>query len=100
MNILIKLTCLVGLVIAPILGGHAGATAITSEEAASIEVVTPAQTSINKETSIEKTKAVDGTVTAVVKTSSASNDEKPVTTEVTFKGTEAEVQAKLDSIRK
>jgi K(+)-stimulated pyrophosphate-energized sodium pump len=32
MNILIKLTCLVGLVIAPILGGHAGESHATSEE--------------------------------------------------------------------
>lgn len=33
MNILIKLTCLIGLVIAPILGGHTGDTSHSSEEA-------------------------------------------------------------------
>ncbi|RZJ66450.1 MAG: sodium-translocating pyrophosphatase [Flavobacterium sp.] len=96
MNILIKLTCLVGLVIAPILGGHSVSETVV--EAKAIEVVNTVSTS--KEVTIEKTEAVDGTVTAVVKTSNISGDNTPETSEITFKGTEAEVQAKLDSIRK
>ena len=36
MNILIKLTCLIGLVIAPILGGHGVETAVVIKEVLSI----------------------------------------------------------------
>ncbi len=42
MNILIKLTCLVGLVIAPILGGHGSEEAHAEEPAAKTEMVAPA----------------------------------------------------------
>ncbi|MCB9335590.1 MAG: sodium-translocating pyrophosphatase [Flavobacteriales bacterium] len=41
MNILIKLTCLVGLVIAPILGGHTSESNHESQEEAKIEEVAP-----------------------------------------------------------
>jgi len=100
MNILIKLTCLVGLVIAPILGGHdASADTVKSEI---IEVVgTPATpvTAISREVSIEKTKSEDGTVKAVVSIKTNENGAEK-SDEQTFTGTEAEVQSKLDSITK
>jgi len=38
MNILIKLTCLIGLVIAPILGNHATETAVATQDAQAIKV--------------------------------------------------------------
>ncbi len=41
MNILIKLTCLIGLVIAPILGEHPTETAVTEQESSTIETIAP-----------------------------------------------------------
>jgi len=41
MNILIKLTCLIGLVIAPILGGHTASTELQEKEAVRIEAIAP-----------------------------------------------------------
>ena len=49
MNILIKLTCLVGLVIAPILGGHTGETAVAGDKNDVIEKVEVAKTVITTE---------------------------------------------------
>jgi K(+)-stimulated pyrophosphate-energized sodium pump len=100
MNILIKLTCLIGLVIAPILGGHDAKVVV--EEVTATEViqaiqteadVAPVQTS--KEVRIESMKDADGKVKTTVTTT--TNDK--VATEV-FEGTEAEVNAKLDAYRK
>jgi K(+)-stimulated pyrophosphate-energized sodium pump len=118
MNILIKLTCLIGLVIAPILGGDAHSvtdkTAMsccsTMEECASMskeECIEKGCTSktckymnevavteeVSKEVMIEKTNE-NGVVKAIVTTTlnGASNT-------LTFEGTDAEVQAKLDSIK-
>ncbi|WGD33622.1 sodium-translocating pyrophosphatase [Olleya sp. YS] len=78
MNILIKLTCLIGLVIAPILGGHAETGVANTEEV-----------SIEKEI-IVKNDVSEATVTYTM----VVNGEE-VTKEETFKGTEAEVEAKL-----
>ena len=72
MNILIKLTCLIGLVIAPILGGH------SSEESHEINVNTIEAQSISNEV-IEKEITVkmdandDGITKAVVKTTMTEN---------------------------
>src|SRR5690606_19748712 len=52
MNILIKLTCLVGLVIAPILGGHTGETAVAEEKVNVIEKVEVAKTVIKTENAV------------------------------------------------
>ena len=83
MNILIKLTCLIGLVIAPILGE--GSHTITEE---------PVATEISsKEVSIEKSN-IDGKVTATVKTIINGNEEVQK-----FEGTDAEVQAKIDALK-
>ena len=38
MNILIKLTCLIGLVIAPILGGHTGEMSMVTENGTTMEI--------------------------------------------------------------
>lgn len=100
MNILIKLTCLIGLVIAPILGGHEAKVVV--EEVTATEVVQAVQTEANvapvqtsKEVRIESMKDADGKVKTTVTTT--TNDK--VDTQV-FEGTEAEVNAKLDAFRK
>lgn len=60
MNILIKLTCLVGLVIAPILGGHAEDETETAERAVKeIQVDTKIQQSEAEETTISYAAAIE-----------------------------------------
>ncbi|MFC6098226.1 sodium-translocating pyrophosphatase [Flavobacterium qiangtangense] len=100
MNILIKLTCLIGLVIAPILGGHDNNVKV--EEVTETEFVQAIQAEANqpavqtsKEVRIESMKDADGKVKTTVTTT--TNDK--VDTQV-FEGTEAEVNAKLDAYRK
>ncbi len=85
MNILIKLTCLIGLVIAPILGGHA-VHEIASQEVTKeirVEVITASDDQEN----------VEATVVAVT-----TNNGEVVTTTQTIEGSEKEVQEKIDAI--
>jgi K(+)-stimulated pyrophosphate-energized sodium pump len=116
MNILIKLTCLIGLVMAPILGS--GIHTIT--EKASCCVTTgmctsmskedcvakgctnstceymkevPAMEQISKQVTIEKTN-INGAVLAKITT----NSNGKVSTQV-FKGTDAAVQARIDALK-
>lgn len=100
MNILIKLTCLIGLVIAPILGGHT-VDAVHQDVVATeiVETVTPATNSISKEVSVEKTN-VDGKVKATITTTTTTNGAEPVSSTQTFEGTDAEVTAKLEELKK
>jgi K(+)-stimulated pyrophosphate-energized sodium pump len=117
MNILIKLTCLIGLVIAPILGsgshtvaeGKAATccvaegkcTSMSKEECeakgctnATCEHMHPmVKEEVSKRVMIEKSNT-DGKVTATVKTTINGKEEVQ-----NFEGTEAEVQAKIDSIK-
>ena len=88
MNILIKLTCLIGLVIAPILGGHANeeATAMLSGQA-----------DISKEIKVEKIKNDDGSVKATVTTISTENGKTETKYEV-FEGSDEEVTEKLEGL--
>ncbi len=95
MNILIKLTCLIGLVIAPILGGH-------DIIAKTVEVVEVNQTemvdvrnNVSKEVRIETIKDADGAVKSIVTTTTDGKVDTKV-----FEGTEAEVNQKLDEFRK
>lgn len=109
MNILIKLTCLVGLVIAPILGGHTSSE--TNEETENIKVwidkngekheiklSTDAEfTTENKLENIVKVnieKNDDGTAKATITTTTIKNGEE-VTEEKTFEGTLEEVKQKI-----
>ena len=85
MNILIKLTCLIGLVIAPILGGHSAEEA-SIENTNTIEVTTTAKTEQVVETSIENTNTVETTATdqkeQVVEVENLpSNNKEEVTTQ-------------------
>jgi K(+)-stimulated pyrophosphate-energized sodium pump len=118
MNILIKLTCLIGLVIAPILGGEAHnvtdkvaisccadmgeCSSMSKEECiekgcTSKTCIFMNQTEMTKEVSkkvmIEKS-SVDGKVSATVTT-----DVNGVSDTQTFEGTEEEVQAKIDALK-
>ncbi|MFV8322272.1 sodium-translocating pyrophosphatase [Flavobacterium sp. LS2R12] len=117
MNILIKLTCLIGLVIAPILGNgshtisNKAACCATTEMCTSMSkeeciaqgcdsktckfmnaAVMPNHM-MSKEVSIEKIN-VDGKVKATIKTS--VNGKVDIQT---FEGTDEEVQAKIDSLK-
>ena len=78
MNILIKLTCLIGLVIAPILGGHAETGVANTEEV-----------------TIEKQIGADANVAeAIITYTVFANGEEVVKTE-TFKGNKTEVDTKI-----
>ena len=94
MNILIKLTCLIGLVIAPILGegSHTTSGKVIKTERRDTDGKT-----VSKKIDIVKSN-IDGKVTAIVRTT--------VTTTINgvedvqkLEGTDAEVQAKIDALR-
>jgi len=94
MNILIKLTCLIGLVIAPILGGHTDADIPNQEE--TVEVISSEGSVISKEISLEKNDLDDLVTVRVVVTSSLNGNETSDTYE--FEGTSLEVQKKIDAL--
>ena len=79
LNILIKLTCLIGLVVAPILGGH------SDEGATNID--------INKEVKIEANGNNDEMAIATI-TTTKTVDGKTVTDTKTIKGTLEEIEKK------
>jgi len=92
MNILIKLTCLIGLVIAPILGGHA--VADTSADATQENTI---QVNTEKQVSVEMSSDDNGLFTATV---TITTQEDGYTTKMSkiFKGTEAEVTAQVEAL--
>lgn len=91
MNILIKLTCLIGLVIAPILGEIYGA---------GHEINTQVNTEIRKEIKVKVETSVDNNdqVKAVVETT-ITKDGKTSTEKTTLEGTEEEVQAEVNKLK-
>ena len=120
MNILIKLTCLIGLVIAPILGGH-DATTIADKPACCSDTEMCASMSkeeciekgctnknckfmneekeeVYKNISVEKSKDASGKVGAVVTITSKVNGEEKTETQ-TFEGTDEEVTAKIEEFK-
>lgn len=101
MNILIKLTCLVGLVIAPILGEVYG-TGTHGQQEVSIEVKTATMTSqameAKKEIQVKVEATEDGQMEAFVTTVFTENGE--TTTKMdTLRGSEAEVKAQIDALK-
>ncbi|QXP56017.1 sodium-translocating pyrophosphatase [Cellulophaga sp. HaHa_2_95] len=82
MNILIKLTCLIGLVIAPILGGHAEEGVTKVEEVINIEVNTD-------NTDLAEAKIAYATIVNGV----------PKTDEKIFSGTPEEVKAQVEAFK-
>lgn len=101
MNILIKLTCLIGLVIAPILGSHTEGAEITNIQAATV-IEQPVLTGQQSETeiSIDRQKNADGKVTATVTISTKTSSEEVKTDQKTFEGTEEEVNAQIEALKK
>ena len=88
MNILIKLTCLIGLVIAPILGGHA------SED---VTAINETKSEIKKEVKVELTSGENDIAKAVVTTTITENGETETDYQV-IEGSMDEVKAKVESI--
>ena len=96
MNILIKLTCLVGLVIAPILGGHTSDEAYAENQ---IEVVESPTVTKEKQIEVKMTKIGEDQVTAKVTTLAIKNGKK-VSEVIELEGTEEEVKAQIEDIKK
>ena len=82
MNILIKLTCLIGLVVAPILGGHTEEVTVMNTQEVELNV------------SIDKAELEN--VVAKIKYVSVEDGEESVV-EKTFSGTESEVKQQLEA---
>jgi K(+)-stimulated pyrophosphate-energized sodium pump len=97
MNILIKLTCLIGLVIAPILGDHDVDSAVENNE--TIEVVEAVFTSENKQITIDKTITENGNVIANVEIVTKLGDKLNSESKI-FEGTDEEVTAKIEEFKK
>ena len=85
MNILIKLTCLIGLVIAPILGGHSATNSHASEE-------------IKKEVRIE-IKGNDSELAIATVSTTSVIDGIETTKDEIFEGTLEEIEKKVDALK-
>jgi len=97
MNILIKLTCLIGLVLAPILGGHAiDNVPVVPEGAAIIEMSEIVEQATSKEVQVIMSLEGEETV-AKVKITTTENGETNVE-EKTFRGTKEEVEAQIQQL--
>ncbi|MCC4211942.1 sodium-translocating pyrophosphatase [Leeuwenhoekiella parthenopeia] len=86
MNILIKLTCLVGLVIAPILGGHSEEITASNENDVQVEMSVVVTGDDDAVATITETRILEGGITSSIKKE--------------IEGTEAEVMAELARIQK
>ena len=95
MNILIKLTCLIGLVIAPILGGHTE-DGVAMTEVQEIEVVANADTNLEKQVKVEMNVEENGKAKAIVHTTVTEGGETRVEKKV-YEGTEKEVKEAVES---
>ena len=97
MNILIKLTCLIGLVIAPILGGHTeDGVAMTETQEIEVVVNTTADDKVEKKVQVEMTVEENGQANATVSTT-VTEDGKTITDEKVYEGTEQEVKAAVEA---
>jgi K(+)-stimulated pyrophosphate-energized sodium pump len=99
MNILIKLTCLIGLVIAPILGGHAAAdtgAVVSPTSTMQVKASTEDTTDVEKDVTVKVT-SDEGVFTAEVVTVTKLDGATQKETKI-FTGTEAEVTAKIDAL--
>lgn len=94
MNILIKLTCLIGLVIAPILGGHA-----ITEDVSKTETESSIMKEDTKKVYVEFEVESDDLATAVVSVTEFQNGENKIE-EYVISGTFNEVNAKVERLKK
>ena len=96
MNILIKLTCLIGLVIAPILGGHATEeTAADANKENTMQVDTVKQ--VEKQVRVEMSSDDDELFTATV-TIETKKDGETTSETKSYTGTKQEVDAKIQAL--
>ncbi|WP_271784053.1 sodium-translocating pyrophosphatase [Aquimarina algiphila] len=94
MNILIKLTCLIGLVIAPILGGHTSETAVAEDQ---IEVLQSKDNTSEKKMEVTmKVKNDLAIATVTIKTSENGKIKREVRE---LQGSESEIKAEIAAIR-
>jgi K(+)-stimulated pyrophosphate-energized sodium pump len=97
MNILIKLTCLIGLVLAPILGGKAVENVpVAPEGAAIIEMSEIEEQAISKE--VQVIMSLEGEETVAKVTITTTENGKTNVEEKTFRGTKAEVQSQIQKL--
>jgi len=97
MNILIKLTCLIGLVIAPVLGGHTEGNIPNMEETSSVYNSESNAHIISKEVKMETNTENDFVTAYVVVTRDRDGEE--ITETFEFEGTEMEVRGKVEDIK-
>lgn len=96
MNILIKLTCLIGLVIAPILGGHTSETAVATNE---IEVIETTSSSDKTGKLIQVEMNMDGDIANAKVTITKTVNGKTSTEVKKLNGTEKDVKIKIEEIK-
>ncbi len=97
MNILIKLTCLIGLVIAPILGGHTeDGVAMTQVEEIEVVADVTSDKEVEKQVKVEMNAGDDGQAKATV-TTTITKDGETTTDEKIYEGTVEEVKAAVES---
>ncbi|WP_271767430.1 sodium-translocating pyrophosphatase [Aquimarina algiphila] len=94
MNILIKLTCLIGLVIAPILGGHTSETAVAEDQ---IEVLQSKDNTSEKK--MEVTMKVENNLAIATVTINTSENGKIKREVRELQGSESEIKAEIAAIR-
>ncbi len=110
MNILIKLTCLIGLVIAPILGGHTEEGLAHSEVTKAVFIDDNGNKTeltlvgdsdvkkIEKQVEVDMTTGDDGMAKATITTTTVLNGEEKIDTKV-LEGTLEEVKSKVEAIK-
>ena len=95
MNILIKLTCLIGLVMAPILGGHTE-DAMPADKGNAAVIENLGNTEVSKQVEVQMTTEGNETV-ATVKIITVDNGKRKVETK-TFRGSREEVDQKIKGL--
>ena len=100
MNILIKLTCLIGLVIAPILGGHTeDGIALTGVQGIEVVANTTSDKEVEKKIEVTMNAGDDGQAKATVITT-VTKDGQTTKEEKVYEGTTEEVKAAVESVEK
>lgn len=100
MNILIKLTCLIGLVIAPILGGHTQTDVPNEETAIKKEVIINNNASTDESSKeIQVNMISEGNETIAKVRITTTEKGKTAVQQKTFTGTKAEVEKQVQQLR-
>ena len=97
MNILIKLTCLIGLVVAPILGGHSTEShEAINESTIEMKLDGVKEAKISKEIKVEK--SVEGDVVTAKVTIETTKDGETTSETKTFTGTDEDVMKQIEAL--